>query len=368
MPYNMPYPSQPTNEVTNNQPKADLITHMPHPIIDNNQIMPNPHGHHSYNQDVNLTNLPANTLAPSNHLNSTVDINADASYYSLSSIGNAGYNEQQISVKKRKRDLPNDELNWYGEQPDTQDVKLIQSGYDSSNNLYAPDLLHQSNSQLPPQKAIFNNNNYANYMDPNDQWTNNSGQNLPSNNYHYAEQQQQQQIGQLTNIGQPVSGAGYMSETIYDSSNLPSSLPPMSQLRGNSVPHTPNYLPADQTGNQFQSIDNSQLHIQPNQGQGVLMEGDFDDALNILKEHAEIPNFNQQSSTQLSQLDHHLVQSSNDVSASMPSLSTNTVSTTSNLDDKVGSSNAFLRQKMNSTNSNLNNLGKGSKRSRSSRK
>lgn len=392
MPYsNLPYTSQPTNEMTNNQRKPELISHMSHPLLDNNQIMSNPHGgHHSYSQETvtNLTNLQPNTLT-TNHLNSSNELNTiDASYYTLATIG-SGYNDQQtISVKKRKRDLqPNDEVNWYTDQPDAQqsqqDVKLLQA-YDS-NNLYTTTDLLQSNNQLPPPsqqqpqqqpKAIFNNN-YTNYINPNEQWSTTgltNHQNLPPNNYHhYAEHQQNQQIApQLGNIVQPISTGNYINETqIYDTS-----LPSMSQLRGNgNVSHgPPNYLQADQNNaNQFQTIDNTQtqqIHIQPQPQMNL--EGDMvDDALNILKTHA----YDQQPTNQITHLDHHHhVQSPtndiSDISGSMPSLSTNAVST-SNLsihDDKVGSSNAFMRQKMNSTNTNLNNLGKGNKRSRSSRK
>jgi len=375
MPYNMPYQSQ-TSEVVNNQ-KGDLITHMPHQLIDNNQIMP--HAHLYQTQDTTtLTNLPPNTLASTNHLNSTVDINnSDASYYSLTSIGNSVYNAeqqqlQQIQAKKRKRDdlQPEPELTWFTpEQQNSQDVKLIQQAYDSSaNNIYtSPDLLHQtSNSQLQAtqqqQKAIFNN--YTGYMDQSQQWPNSAPPNLvgPPNSYHYTDQLHP---GQLTNIGQQIPSTGYNMATdtsIYENTNLQTGLPPMSSIRNPvGVPHTPTYLPADQTANQFQPLDNQQMHTQTT--------NDLEDALHILQSHAETPNFNQQSGQHI-QLDHHHLQNSaNDVSASMPSLSTNTVSTTSNLvhDDKVGSSCSFLRQKMNSANSNLNNLGKVNKRSRSGR-
>lgn len=375
----MPYSSLPYSSTNLEVTNKELIAHMPsHPIIDNNQIMANPHGHlHGYStaQDANLQ-APPNSLANSNHLNSVVD--SDAYSYSLSSIG-AGYQtDQTAAAKKRKRDLPNEEdpLAWYDQQQQQsdgaqQDVKLIQQSqqYDgSTNNLYAPQELLQANNQLPPQQkqSIFNNS-YA-YMDPNEQWSNqtaaNTHQQQIANNYHYDQTtnaQQQQSIGQLGAIG-------YMPEPpVYDGG-----LPPMSQLRPtNALPG--GYLPADQSS--FQSIDNggAQLqHIsQQQQQQGVIEQRDIDDAINILKEHAAEPNsFSQQqmsSMSHLTQLDPHVQSSANDVSGSMPSLSTNTVSTTSNLlDDKVGSSNVFMRQKMNSTSS--LNLGKGNKRSRSSRK
>lgn len=360
MPYSsMPY--QPTNEVTN----KELIAHMPpHPIIDNNQIMANPHGpHHGYStgQDaVAGLQAPPNSLANSNHLNSVVD--SDAYSYSLTSIG-AGY-DQTAAGKKRKRNLPNEEdpLTWYDQQQDgAQDVKLIQQSqqYDgSANNLYGPPELLQANSQLPHQQkqSIFNNN-YS-YMDPNEQWTNqtNAGahqQPLPGS-YHYDQTANaaQQNIGQL-------AGIGYMPEAqVYDGG-----LPPMSQLRPNNSLPPGGYLPADQGS--FQPIDNGAAQLQHLSNSG----GDgLDDAINILEKHATEPSgFGQQQMVHLNQLDPHMQSPPTDVSVSMPSLSTNTVSTTSSLhDDKVGSSNVFMRQKMNST-SNLS-LGKGNKRSRSSRK
>lgn len=367
MPYNMPYQPN-SNEVTN----KELITHIPsHTLIDNNQIMPNPH-HYTSQQDTNLVQPPNSLAVNSNHLNTVVD--SDSYYSTLSNIG--AYNEQTNVAKKRKRDVPNDDqMSWYEQDSQQQqDVKLIQQQYDSTNNLYVPSdhlIQQQSNNQLqqPQQKAIFNNN--YNYIDPNEQWSNSAAANANAhqqtipNNYHYEQTTNPQNIGQLGNLGhQSIPTTGYMPT---DTSMYDGGLPPMSQLRAsNNVQQTnPNYLTApDQQANFQQGMDNaSSLHISQQQ-QGVIMEErDIDDALNILKTHAEIPNFNQQ----LTQLDH--VQSpTNDVSASMLSLSTNTVSTTSNLvhDDKVGSSNAFLRQKMNSSN-NLS-LGKGSKRSRSSRK
>ena len=200
-------------------------------------------------------------------------------------------------------------------------------------------------------------------MDPNEQWTNQAAagahqQQIPSN-YHYEQTANapQQNIGQL-------GGIGYMPETqVYDGG-----LPPMSQLRPNNNLPPGGYLPADQGS--FQSIDNGAAQLQHiAQQQGVLEHGDgIDDAINILEKHATEPtNFSQQQMAHLPQLDPHVQSPANDVSGSMPSLSTNTVSTTSSLhDDKVGSSNVFMRQKMNST-SNLS-LGKGNKRSRSSRK
>lgn len=372
MPYSsMPYP--PTNEVAN----KELIAHMPsHPIIDNNQIMTNPHGHHhgySSAQDAGLQ-VPPNSLANSNHLNSVVD--SDAYSYSLTSIG-AGYDQTAAGPKKRKRDLPNEEdpLAWYDQQQQqdgAQDIKLIQQSqqYDGSTNaLYGPPELLQANNQLPQQQqkqSIFNNN-YS-YMDPNEQWTNQAAagahQQQISANYHYdqtanTQQQQQQNIGQLGAIG-------YMPETqVYDGG-----LPPMSQLRPNNNLPPGGYLSTDQSS--FQSIDNRAAQLQhlsqQQQQQAVLEQPDLDDAINILKEHAAEPtSFGQQQMAHLAQHDPHAQSPAADVSGSMPSLSTNTVSTTSSLhDDKVGSSNIFMRQKMNST-SNLS-LGKGNKRSRSSRK
>ena len=332
-----------------------------HPIIDNNQIMANPHAHHhGYSgPDANLQ-APPNSLANSNHLNSVVE--SDAYGYSLSGIG-AGY-DQTAAVKKRKRDLPNEEeqlTTWYDQQQQqtdgAQDAKLIQQQYDgSTNNLYGPPELLQANNQLPPQQKLFNN--YA-YMDPNEQWNNQTAANTHpqqiTNNYHY-----DQTAGAQQGIGQ-IGTVGYMPEPpVYDGG-----LPPMSQLRPtNALPG--GYMPGDQ-GN-FQPIDGAaQLQHIPQQP-GVIEQRDIDDAINILKEHAAEPNsFNPQQMGHLTQLDPHLQGSANDVSGSMPSLSANAVSTTSNLhDDKVGSSNVFLRQKMNSTSS--LNSGKGNKRSRSSRK
>lgn len=352
MPFNMPY--QPPNEVST---KPELINHMAHPIIDN-QIMTNLHGHYTQPTENTITNLQQ-----PNSLVNQPDLNADASYYTpLTSIG---YNEQAIG-KKRKRDLPNDELNWY-EQP--QDVKLIQQQYNSANDIYTTTeqqhLIPQNNNQLPPQqqKAIFNNN--YNYMDPNDQqqqqWTNQPHQTVQNNYHHYEQQQPTQQ--QINNLQQPISSTGYMpTETapIYDGS-----LPPMSQLRGNNLPLT-NYI-QDQTNQQqqFQTIDNqSQIqHLHQQQSNVLTMEEpDMDDALNILKTHAEIQSFNAQNSQQLDP--NQLSGSGGDLNAS--TLSANAVSTTSNLgcDDKISLS--YIRKNLNNpTNS---NSGKGNKRSRSSRK
>jgi hypothetical protein len=228
---------------------------------------------------------------------------------------------------------------------------------------------------LQTQQKIFNNNNY-NYVDPNDQWTNSIAQQSlqqppPSNNYHHYTDQMPnaQQIGQLNNIGQPItSTTGYMPETsVYDGT-----LPPINsiQLRANSNLQAPNYIP-NQDPN-FQQIDNNvaAMHLQTQTG--IMVESDLDDGINILKTIAEPNSFNPQQ--QLTTLDHqqHIQNSTNDlnnVNVTIPITSTNTVSTTSNLvhDDKVGSSNTFLRQKMNSSN-NLVSSGKGNKRSRSGRK
>lgn len=346
MPFNMPYQSP--NEVSTNK---ELINHMAHPIIDN-QIMTNLHGHYTQPGDSTITNLQQ-----PNSLVNQPDLNADTAYYTpLTSIG---YNEQAIG-KKRKRDLPNDELNWYEQQ---QDVKLIQQQYGSTNDIYSATepqhLIPQNNNQLPPQqqqKAIFNNN--YNYMDPNDQqqqqWTNQPHQTV-QNNYHHYEPQQQQ----LNNLQQPISSTGYMpAETtpIYDGS-----LPPMSQLRGNNLPLT-NYI-QDQTNQpQFQPIDNqSQIHLHQQQQSNVLAmeEPDMDDALNILKTHAEIQSFNAQNTQQLDP--NQLSGSAGDLNASCA----NAVSTTSNLscDDKLSLS--YIRKNL--SNPSNSNSGKGNKRSRSSR-